>query len=175
MKKHRKIISIGCSLVGLSAALAPAAQASPLLSGYGGPGQGSQAILGSALLNGPRSGGGVGTGGGSRGANGPSTVAVGRVTSSGSGVTTDDATRPPAGGRHRAPRNGEREGEREKAALASSFYPASEELPAGQHSTALGLSSEDVVLMILAACAVVLTGVLVRRLTRPSRPDGIGG
>jgi hypothetical protein len=174
MKKHRKIISIGCSLVALSAALASAAQASSLLSGYGGPGQGSQAILGSALLNGPPGGGGAGTGGASQGANGPSTVAVGRVTSTGSGVATG-ATSPTAGGRHRAPRNGEREGQREKAAAASSLYPASERLPAGQQSTALGLSSEDVVLMILAACAVVLIAVFVRRLTRASRQGGIGG
>jgi hypothetical protein len=174
MKKHRKIISIGCSLVALSAALAPTADASSLLSGYGGPGQGSQAILGSALLNGPSGGGGAGTGGGSQGANGSPMVAVGRVTSSRTGVTTD-ATRPTAGGRHRAPRNGEREGRREKAAVASSFYPASEKLPAGQQSTALGLSSEDIVLVILAACAVVLIAVFVRRLARPSRQGGIGG
>jgi hypothetical protein len=39
-----------------------AAQANPLLSGYGGPGQGSQVILGSKLI-GPPSGGGGGTGG----------------------------------------------------------------------------------------------------------------
>ena len=49
-----------------AAALAPAsATAGSLLSGYGGPGEGNQAILGSALLGGPSGGGGGGAESGS--------------------------------------------------------------------------------------------------------------
>ena len=62
MNRHINVIQI----VGLSVAalVAPPgiAVANPLLSGYGGPGQGSQAILGSALGNGPPGGGGGGGG-----------------------------------------------------------------------------------------------------------------
>jgi hypothetical protein len=69
VKAHRTILISGLPLVlwALLAAPAPAA-ASTLLSGYGGPGQGNQAILGSALLSGKGSGGSRGSGsGGSRG------------------------------------------------------------------------------------------------------------
>ena len=67
MTSHRSI-----SIVALTAAMVAAspavASASSLLSGYGGPGQGSQAILGSALLGGGSGGGGGGgSGGGSSG------------------------------------------------------------------------------------------------------------
>src|SRR2546430_7195651 len=63
MKTRRRIIeTAGCALLA-AALLAPSASAGPLLSGYGGPGGGNQAILGSGLLNGPGSGGGSGPGG----------------------------------------------------------------------------------------------------------------
>jgi hypothetical protein len=183
MKRHRKIISIGCSVVASLGALPAVSEAGPLLSGYGGPGEGNQAILGSALLNGPGGGGGGGRGGaggvgtraGSQVANGSSsTVAAAGTTSSPSSVTTD-ATSTLGGTRQRAPRKEARARGRQKPAVASSFYPASETLPAGQQSTALGLSGEDLVLLILAACAVVLIGAFVRQLTRPARRDGVGG
>ena len=63
MRSRRIITPIIACLVAVSAALPAAASAGSLLSGYGGPGQGSQAILGSALLNGPA---GRGAGGGAR-------------------------------------------------------------------------------------------------------------
>ena len=179
MKRHRKIISIGCFLVASFAALPAVSEASPLLSGYGGPGQGNQAILGSALVNGPGSGGGGGAsgGGGADGTGAGSQIENGSSsTVAGTGATTSPtgATSSPGGARQLAPLRQARAGRREKPAAASSFYPASETLPAGQ-STALGLSSEDLVLVILAACAVALIGAFVRRLTRPARHDGAGG
>jgi hypothetical protein len=62
MKKHLATTTI-FTLLALALGVTPAAHATSgsLLSGYGGPGQGSQAILGSALLNGP-SGGAPGAG-----------------------------------------------------------------------------------------------------------------
>jgi hypothetical protein len=71
MTRHRMIVSILVLVPVLLTATRSSALASPLLSGYGGPGQGSQAILGSALLNGPRGGGGSGAG--PEGASGSST------------------------------------------------------------------------------------------------------
>src|SRR5580692_8511353 len=63
MRRLRVIVSMATLVASLSLAVASAASASSLLSVYGGPGQGNQAILGSALLNGPR--GRSGSGGGS--------------------------------------------------------------------------------------------------------------
>jgi hypothetical protein len=58
MRKLRTFTSaVGLAVV-LAGAITPVATANPLLSGYSGPGQGSQAILGSALLNTPAGGGG---------------------------------------------------------------------------------------------------------------------
>ena len=60
MRSRRIITSAIACIAALSAAAAMpvAAPAGSLLSGYGGPGQGSQVILGSSLVNGPPKGGG---------------------------------------------------------------------------------------------------------------------
>ena len=64
INRHRTIAPlitfVVMSAAGTASAHSNSPQNSSLLSGYGGPGQGSQAILGSALLNGPGSGGGNG-------------------------------------------------------------------------------------------------------------------
>ncbi len=58
MNRHQATIKISLAILVLFA-LAPAAgDAAPLLSGYGGPGSGSQAILGSTLIGGSTGGGG---------------------------------------------------------------------------------------------------------------------
>ena len=54
MINFRSLIPHVAVLCGLCLGAPASALASPLLSGYGGPGQGSQVILGSALVNGPR-------------------------------------------------------------------------------------------------------------------------
>jgi hypothetical protein len=74
MTHFRKTIAAAALLVTFAIA-SSAAPASPLLSGYGGPGQGSQAILGSALVNGGQGGGG------SSGSGGPSIAASAAGTS----------------------------------------------------------------------------------------------
>src|SRR5438067_9571202 len=61
MKTQRRIIGSVGVVVLVAACLAASAQANPLLSGYGGPGQGNQAILGATLLKGGGGGGGSGT------------------------------------------------------------------------------------------------------------------
>jgi hypothetical protein len=141
---------------------APAfAGANPLLSGYGGPGEGSQAILGSALLNGPSGGGGgsagsvaAAAGGGlaSAGAGG-GLAAVSREAASaaGQGRGIADAARP-------ASDTGS------KTYVAASSSPASQAAVAG--APALGLSREDLLYILMALGALVVTGELTRRLAR---------
>jgi hypothetical protein len=63
MRRNRITLGALASLA-LFAIQAPAALAGgPLLSGYGGPGAGAQAIIGGTLLNGPKGGPGGGSGG----------------------------------------------------------------------------------------------------------------
>ena len=63
MRRNRIILGT-LALPVLLAVPAPAALAGgPLLSGYGGPGAGAQAIIGGTLLNGPKGGSGGGSGG----------------------------------------------------------------------------------------------------------------
>jgi hypothetical protein len=172
---HVRIIRTAALVLGVSCALPLAAQASTLLSGYGGPGQGNQAILGSALLNGPRSGGG---GGGSAGtaSGSPTAVTANGVaeTTSGSGTPSGRAPSGRASKRaqghargsattHAVPR-GTRPALTGPAAIASS-YPASER-GAGPTSVALGLSGEELLYTILALGALLLIGVAGSRVAR---------
>jgi hypothetical protein len=60
-KRSRTFAAVAATLA--IAGITPAmAGANPILSGYGGPGQGSQVILGAGLVNGSRGGGGRGSG-----------------------------------------------------------------------------------------------------------------
>ncbi|HYM54286.1 MAG TPA: hypothetical protein VES97_02905 [Solirubrobacteraceae bacterium] len=152
----------------LPGALPAAAGANPLLSGYGGPGQGNQAILGSALLNGPSGGGGSGGGGGvtSRG-----TAAAGVPSGGAAGAP---AARKPGGASGAAGKGGRRATDRAANASGSasgtpteaSGSAASRALPAGTHT--LELPGRDIFYMLLALAALALTGALTRRLTRRS-------
>jgi len=65
-RRHRGVTIVTAMLVSALAGSPGTALASSLLSGYGGPGEGSEAILGSTLVNGPPGG----AGGGSAGAGG---------------------------------------------------------------------------------------------------------
>jgi hypothetical protein len=165
MKPHRTIIPIVGLLMALSAAGPAAAPANPLLSGYGGPGQGSQAILGSALLNGP----GSGRGGGSGNASSSTPAASGSQTTGANPApaATTQGRRASSGG---SPRAGTEGGERgavgQSSPSVSVAYPASERGAAALQSGALGLSGEDLLFIILALFALAFTGGLTRRLTR---------
>src|SRR4051794_19511196 len=76
MYRHRLTTTVALIALGLTWAFAPAASASStLLSGYGGPGQGNQAILGSAVIGG-KGGSGGGGGSGSGGGASPQTVSI---------------------------------------------------------------------------------------------------
>src|ERR1035441_10145913 len=152
MTSHRATLLTLASLAVISTAMPSSASASPLLGGYGGPGEGNQAILGSALLNGPRGGGGTGAGP----AGAPGSAASLSVGSTSSGV--------PAGGKQAPGTVGH------TSSGSSSPYPVSERGRAAQLAVAnygtLGLSGADLMYVLLALCALAFTAVLTRRLTR---------
>lgn len=161
------------------AAFPAAAHASPLLSGYGGPGQGTQAILGAALVNGPSGGGGGSRGGGSQAAGAPSSSPGGQPT--GSEARRSAAIRPGnalrghrtvpgrAGGATLATGAARSAG---TSNLPAGAYPVSE-TGVAQSSAALGLSTAGLLEAFAVLCALVATIVLTRRLTRAApRPGG---
>ena len=172
-------------LLAASAMLATpsAVLASSLLSGYGGPGQGNQAVLGSALVNGPKSGGGAGRSRGSSGAK----VAESEIEGTGyrdvpNEESSSQAPRGPGGKAGRSadagsgPSKSSRPARRAAGARSTqtapksaapqvqTFYPAAEHVPAGSQGVALGLSGADVVYVLLAFAVLVLLGFFTRRL-----------
>jgi hypothetical protein len=171
----------------LGAAPAVAAQG-PLLSGYGGPGEGEQAILGSALLGGPKGGGGGSAAGGGSGGSGSSSQASQQPTSepNGSAALTAPAHgtsgRSSAGGAPathtgsggsttRAVHNGvatapKRVAEPSGGAGAADRAVPGPQLVSADSSQPLGISNTDFVYMLLALAALVLTGALTLQLAR---------
>jgi hypothetical protein len=164
MTRQRKIIAI-VALLGLAGIWPAAASANPLLSGYGGPGQGNQAILGSALLNGPGRGGGSGgppaaaTSGGSQGAQlsvpGGTSGSTHAAAPAGSSAKRHSATSP-AGSSRQAPT---------VAGSAAGVYAALER-GAARPSAFLGLSGDDLLYILLGLGVLAFTGVATSRFAR---------
>jgi hypothetical protein len=183
MKSHRIIIYIGVVLAAALAVLPASALASSLLSGYGGPGQGSQAILGSALVNGPK-------GGGSGGGGGPAATSSGTAQNAGSstGPVTQATPSAPSGssgtssapsGRSKSSARGSQRARTRAHETAAgttsgeqSFYPAAERVPSGVGGATLGLSGADLVYIILAAGILVSLGLLAWRTDAGDRREG---
>jgi hypothetical protein len=183
MTSHRTI-SLTLTLLAALMTVAPSsAFAGPLLSGYGGPGEGNQAILGSTLIGG--AGGGSGSSGGSSGSDGSSSSAVvgagaqpgqedGALSGSpGNGSKTHGAGTRASGGGARS-RSGGREssGGGAHAYQLSSGGSTSQAAPG--ESEALGLSGVYLLYVLLALGVLGVTGVLTRRLARASsKPEGV--
>ncbi|HEV7529988.1 MAG TPA: hypothetical protein VGO29_13920 [Solirubrobacteraceae bacterium] len=172
MTRHRTIILIVGSLVAFAGISSDAALASSLLSGYGGPGQGNQALLGSALLNGP------GGGGGSAGAAAAPSASIAPTTAE----APSRSARRGSAGRSRPSHKHAGAGQAgSKGAAASSqtssptrisdIYAAAERGASAPSTGVLGLSGADFLLIVLALLTLGFTGVLTRRLTR-SAPAG---
>jgi hypothetical protein len=185
MRSRRTITLTTASLLTLSlaAALPAAAPAGSLLSGYGGPGQGSQEIIGASVVNGGSRGGGP-SGGGSSGSSGGAAGAVGSATAAAAGgaTGTSPAAAAPVGSRpgKRAARV-TRRAQPIKGQLGSvaaggtkTLAPAAavQAVPGG--SSALGLSSASLLYMALALLALILTGLFMRLLVRPVQRAGTG-
>jgi hypothetical protein len=174
MKKHLAITTTFTLLV-LAVSAAPPASASsgPLLSGYGGPGQGSQAILGSTLLNGP-SGGSPGSGS----AAGAATVGSGAAARTGSSgaSASSHASRHARGKQSRSSTPAHAAG---SSAAGVGAYSASDEASTPRSnavdSSTLGLSGSDLLYLLLALCALALTAVLTRGLVRGGRGGSAHG
>jgi len=171
-----RTVVVGAVFVGTAFVIASptGAVASPLLSGYGGPGQGPQAILGSALLNGPSGGGGSsGSGAASLSSAPPAPQAPvgagppGSFQARGSGARQPDGSASAAGGQGPAGHVGR------IGSSGDALYPAFE--PSASTGT-LGLSEPNLLLIALAlACVAVLAALTVRLATRTSTPSGTDG
>jgi hypothetical protein len=198
MKTQRKIIFIGGLMLALAVAWPAPSFASSLLSGYGGPGQGNQAILGSALVNGSRGGGGGTGGGGTGGSGGSSSSSSGSERSAaGEGGSSSGSSAPGTGSGKPSTSSGKSgsgsstrgsdsgSGARSSGtghgdagttrSTTASFYPASERVPAGEDSGTLGLSGADLIYIILAIGTLLFMGVLTTRLGRSSTTASSGG
>lgn len=165
-----RIIQRKCAFAAIVAATiaggtTPAA-ANPILSGYGGPGQGSQVILGSALLNGSGGGGGQARGP-QPSASGGSVQSIAAALSA--PVPTDTASRHPgrsATGRRSAraqpARSVGRAPPQHVRGGASGVYSVS------RHAAQpfLGISRRDLIGIFVAVGALILVGLLTRRLAR---------
>jgi len=160
----------------MAAAPAYAAKGGPLLSGYGGPGEGEQAILGSSLLGGPPGGGsdaGAGAGeslaagAGSGGASGATVATGGSGSGAGSREPSSRAGSPGSGSRHG--RGGAHMGVEDSKKRPERASAPTEGLADSAASQPLGLSNEDLVYIAIALAALALTGGLTLRLVRGPR------
>jgi hypothetical protein len=169
MRGHRLTITAIVALLTMPALVPAAALAGPLLSGYGGPGQGNQAILGSGLAGG-RGGGGSGGHGsspspagsaGHEGSVGSAAASVGAGSASSSSGTATAKGRPSqaAGSTRGAVRS--RSGERPPGLARAAATSA-----AAGGGGALGLSGADALYILLALGALVVTAALTRALAR---------
>lgn len=174
MSNARPIISAMALSVALSVAAPPAALAGSLLSGYGGPGAGNQALIGVTLLNGP--------GGGGSGPSGrDGEAAGGQLTSSAAGEQSRGGSSSTGAS---ASRGGDRAGDRARSQLqpggssasAARAYPTSSSAATADRgaiaSATLGLSSDDLPYILLVLAGLALTIVITRRLTRATVTGG---
>jgi hypothetical protein len=165
--RRRRLGFVAVSLA-LAAALVPgSASAGSLLSGYGGPGEGNQVILGSALLGGPSGGAGSGGEGGSgSGGQGSTLSAAGEGAGARSGMTGASGA---AAGRRRhshAPANDAsgRAGEPSAQAFRTPASPVNIDV-----SKTEVLPSSDLRYILLTLVALAATGALTRRLAHQPR------
>ena len=168
--RNRRTIPIfattACLLLGVVPAIA---KANPLLSGYGGPGQGDQAILGATLLNGPKGGGG------SSSASAPTSLATPSSVTTLTNKSSSTRSTPSRRGRTEGATGSRRPGNASKN--RSRAYTASPVVGAAPPATAssggvLGLSIADLVYVLLALGGLVVVAALTRSLASAPSPDG---
>jgi len=169
MKRHHATTT-ATLLVALALAAPSAAGANSLLSGYGGPGEGNQAILGSALINGPGGGSGSSSSGGGAGQGATGAGAPAGVTGA-SATGTQRGSASGSRGGSKASSSSKASGRRSHASAQGSraYEPASRPSPSRSavESSHVGLSDSDLLYVLLAFGVLVLAGTLTRRLTRP--------
>jgi len=169
MNAQRTITAI-VALLSLGGIAPTAAPASSLLSGYGGPGQGSQAIIGSTLVNG-RSGGGGSSASPATSAAAPSVTASDRATT----APNPEPAAPVAAhanSNRAAPsaRAVKRGGKRARA--AASPYTVAQREGARASGSVAGFSAADLLYTLLAVGVLTATMLLTRRLVRGAPQPG---
>jgi hypothetical protein len=165
MRRHRVITT--AALLALALALPATAHAGSLLSGYGGPGQGNQAILGATVIGGASGGGSAGGGGSSSGGESSATSA----TSAASPATSTPSSR---GSAHQPGKAKPRQGH--ASAPPSGAHRAASTLSlkdtASVATPALGISGTDLLYVLLALGALILTAAITGWLVRRPGQDG---
>ncbi len=172
MTKHQHLYTTTFTLLALAlwAPTAACATSGSLLSGYGGPGQGSQAILGSALLNGP-SGGSPGSG---------SATTTTAAMSGGASSLAQPGRSPSRSNASRTSRaSGATTGRRAKSSTGgSSAYPVRDEASSSTapvEGSTVGLSGADLAYLVLALVALAATAMLTRGLASGGRGGNAHG
>jgi hypothetical protein len=168
MRSQRNTTSI-VVLVALAfmALTSASAFANPLLSGYGGPGQGDQAILGAALLNGPSEGGGSGGGGQSDDSTSIEAPVEARTAPAQSGTTQTHASGHAV--RHHARQTPAPKPAKPAAPKPVPIRPLASSASAGG---TLGLSGTDLAYILLALAALAVTAVATSQLAGASHQRG---
>jgi hypothetical protein len=177
---NRKIrIATALALVGALSVSAPAVSlaGSPLLSGYGGPGAGEQAIVGSTLLNGPRGGSGPGGGQGRVNSTATGVGASGAIQSTRKGESISRAHTPPAQRGSSSSGQGSHRGA-SHAGGSSAYKPsvgvnhgayAYTGSPRSADSSVFAISTGDLLLLVATLTTLALVGALTMRLGRLQR------
>jgi hypothetical protein len=159
---HRIISALAATTATLAIFATSAGASNTLLSGYGGPGEGNQAIIGSTLVGG---GGGGQSGGGAASASTQTSATSPSSSSSPSSIALPTAkahSRPSAHPRRSHAAKPSTGVAAKPAPHAYSTSPAADRTAGGG---TLGLTGADVVYIILAFGALALTGLLTTRLT----------
>jgi hypothetical protein len=168
MGSKRIITSAAVAVLLAGIPVGAASASSTLLSGYGGPGAGNQAILGSTLVGGSGKGAG---GGGSPSATSAS-IALPQSAPAGSSPRRSQANVPrtakPTGAA-----NASNAASRASKAPSPAYTPTSASADRGGGGRSLGLSGEDVLYIVLAFGALALTAAITGRFARRAR--GAGG
>jgi hypothetical protein len=165
--RRQRLGFVAASLALTAAVLVPgSASAGSLLSGYGGPGEGNQAILGSALLGGPSGGGSGSKGGSGSTGQGSTLVASGEGATARSGAAGANGA---AGGKRRhsrEPANGASSSAGESSAQGSGARTSPVNIDVSKTEV---LPASDLQYILLALVALAATGALTRRLAREPR------
>lgn len=164
-------IASALALAGFLSVLAPvtASAGTPLLSGYGGPGAGEQAIVGSTLLGGVRGGGSGGSA--SSGGSGNSGLATSGGTSGGTSTSGSIAGSSRSDGSHASGTSvgsskGRRPGGPHGAGVGGAGAPVYPSSPPSSDSRLIGISAGDVLPIVGIVVALTLVGVFTVRFVR---------
>jgi hypothetical protein len=159
MRKHRVITTAAL----LALALPATANGGSLLSGYGGPGQGNQAILGATVIGGAAGGSGGGSSSGGGSGSGAESSTSGATSTPNLALKSSGKGGPHTSSRTKTP-NGQGSGSSAGARQAPSTLSANEAASVG--TPALGISGTDLVYIVLAFAALLLTAAITGRLVR---------